>query len=41
MGYGGGYRPLHGQGFLPKHPHDHDGADHHVKQAKAAEVRKK
>ena len=32
------YRSLHGQGLLPKHPHDADGTDHNGEPSKAAEV---
>ena len=39
LGYGGGYRSLHGQGFFQQHPHDPDGANNDGEPPKAAEVR--
>ena len=39
LGHPGRHRPLHGQGFFQQHPHDPDGADHHVKPPQGAQVR--
>lgn len=39
MGHPGRHRPLHGQGFFQQHPHDPDGADHHVEPPQGAQVR--